>query len=120
VILDTSAILALVFDEPEKDEFIAKIGAVSVVGVGAPTLAESAIILASRLGEDGQRHLEGLIERSGIVVIPFDSAHWTVAVVTAPRSTSEIALPMPRHASPTGRCCARATISDKPTFNSPR
>ena len=79
MILDTSAILALIFGEPERDEFIAKIGFVSWVGVGAPTLVESAIVLGSRLGETGSRYLERLVERAGAVVIPFETAHWAIA-----------------------------------------
>jgi len=79
VILDTSAILALIFGEPERDEFIARIGRASSVGVGAPTLVESAIVLAARLGEDGPRHLSRLVARSGVVVIPFETAHWSIA-----------------------------------------
>ena len=79
MILDTSAILALVFDEPERDEFITKIATASSVGVGAPTLAESAIVAAARLGDAGRRHVDGIAGRSGIVVIPFDATHWAVA-----------------------------------------
>jgi len=79
VILDTSAILALVFDEPERDDFIRKINAASSVGVGAPTIVESAIVATARLGEIGRRHIDGLIDRSGIVVIPFEPTHWSVA-----------------------------------------
>lgn len=79
MILDTSAILALLFAEPEHDEFIAKIGRASSVGVGAPTLVESGIVLAARLGPDGPRHLERLVERAGVVVIAFEAAHWSIA-----------------------------------------
>lgn len=79
MILDTSAILALIFGEPERDEFIVKIGRASSVGIGSPTLVESAIVLAARLGDEGPRHLERLMERAGIVVIPFESAHWSIA-----------------------------------------
>lgn len=79
MILDTSAILALIFGEPDRDEFISKVGRASSVGVGAPTLVESAIVLAARLGEEGPRHLERLVERAGVVVIPFESSHWAIA-----------------------------------------
>lgn len=79
MILDTSAILALLFGEPERDEFIAKIGLASQVGVGAPTLVESAIVLAARLGEEGPRYLERLVDRAGVVVIPFEASHWSIA-----------------------------------------
>src|SRR5262249_29802504 len=47
----------------------------ATVGIGAPTLAESAIVLAARLGRESQRLPSLFVERAGIVVVPFDSAH---------------------------------------------
>jgi ribonuclease VapC len=79
VTLDTSAILAIVFREPERDELLGKLGAAPVVGVGAPTLAETAIVLAARLGEAGPRRLARILERAGSVVISFESPHWELA-----------------------------------------
>jgi ribonuclease VapC len=79
VILDTSAILAIVFREPERDEFLRKVGAAAEVGVGAPTLSETAIVLAARLGTSGVRHLARIVERAGIVVVSFELPHWEVA-----------------------------------------
>jgi ribonuclease VapC len=36
-------------------------------------------VLAARLGEGGQRLLSLMVERAGIVVVPFDSAHSQLA-----------------------------------------
>ena len=80
MILDTSAILAIVFREPEQDEFLRKIGAAPIVGVGAPTLVETGIVLAARLGERGFRSLSLMVERAGIVVISFDPPHFHLAI----------------------------------------
>jgi ribonuclease VapC len=79
VILDTSAILAVLFDEPEREAYVELIVAQPVVGVGAPTLAETSIVLASRVGAAAGRHLAGFVERAGLVVVPFDAAHWRAA-----------------------------------------
>ena len=79
MILDTSAILAVVFGEPDRDELLGRIGQAEVVGVGAPTLAETAIVLAARLGDEGPRTLARLVERAALVVIPFEQTHWQVA-----------------------------------------
>jgi ribonuclease VapC len=112
VILDTSAILALVFGEPESGDFIRKINAASAVGVGAPTLAESAIVAVARLGDAGRRHVEGLVSRSGIVVIPFGQDHWSVA------SDAWLRFGRGRHAAALnfGDCLAYATarLADRP------
>ena len=64
MIVDTSALLAVFFDEPEREDFLGKIGAADLVGIGAPTLAETAIVLAARLGEAGPRQLAHLVERA--------------------------------------------------------
>jgi ribonuclease VapC len=80
LILDTSAILAIVFGEPEHDEFLRKIGAAPTVGVGAPTLVETTIVLAARLGEQGQRLLSLMVERAAIVVVSFDPPHSQLAI----------------------------------------
>jgi ribonuclease VapC len=80
LILDTSAILAIVFREPEQDEFLRKIGAAATVGVGAPTLVETTIVLAARLGHQGQQLLSLFVERAGIVVVSFDPPHAKLAI----------------------------------------
>jgi ribonuclease VapC len=80
VILDTSAVLAVFFREPERDELLRKIGAAPLVGIGAPTLAETAIVLAARLGEAGPAQLGRLVERAGIVVVSFEPTHWRLAL----------------------------------------
>ena len=79
MIVDTSALLAIFFDEPDRDEFLGKIGAADLVGIGAPTLAETAIVLAARLGEAGPRQLAHLVERADMIVVPFDGPHWQAA-----------------------------------------
>ena len=79
MIVDSSALLAIFFDEPERDEFVGKIGAADVVGVGAPTLAEAGIVIAARLGEAGPRLLTELVDHAQMVVVPFDEPHWHAA-----------------------------------------
>jgi ribonuclease VapC len=80
LILDTSAVVAIVFREPEQDEFLAKIGRAPLVGIGAPTLVETTIVLAARLGEQGHKMLASIIERAGVVVVSFDPPHTRLAI----------------------------------------
>jgi ribonuclease VapC len=75
LILDTSAILAIVFQETEQDDFLHKIGGAPMVGVGAPTLVETTIVTAARLGEQAHRLISAMVDRAGIVVISFDAPH---------------------------------------------
>ena len=112
MIVDSSALLAIFFDEPERDDFIGKIGAAEVVGVGAPTLAETGIVIAARLGEAGLRLLTELADQAQVVVIPFDQPHWHAAAdawLRFGRGRHEAALNL-------GDCLAYATarIADRP------
>jgi ribonuclease VapC len=79
LILDTSAILAILFREPEQDDFLGKVGSAPMVGIGAPTLVETAIVLGARLGERAPSMLSAMVDRAGIVIISFDSPHWHLA-----------------------------------------
>jgi ribonuclease VapC len=79
VILDSSALLAILLGEAERHEFVHKIAAAPLVGVGAPTLAETAIVLAAKRGEAGPRELGSLVERAGLVVVSFEAPHWREA-----------------------------------------
>jgi ribonuclease VapC len=80
VIVDTSALLAVLFDEPEAPAF-ADMMTTSLVGVGAPTLAETAIVLQSRLAAGRAEHVLGrLMATIDAEVIPFSADHWQVSL----------------------------------------
>ena len=79
MILDTSAILAILFREPDEDYFLGKVGSAPMVGIGAPTLVETAIVLGARLGERAPTMLSAMVDRAGIVVVSFDPPHWQLA-----------------------------------------
>ncbi len=80
MIVDTSALVAVVFDEPERAEFMEKIGVAGTVGVGAPTLVETGLVLAGALGELGRDQLGRLVQSAELVVVPFDATHWQAAM----------------------------------------
>ncbi len=80
MILDSSAIVAIALDEPERDAFIAKIEKADSVGVGAPTLVEAGIVLAVRTGFEPDELLAELVSVGAAVVIEFGDAHWQEAL----------------------------------------
>jgi len=80
VILDSSALVAIALDEPERDAFVAKINAADTVGVAAPTLVEAGIVLSARVGEDASELLAELVAAADAVVIEFGAGHWQEAV----------------------------------------
>lgn len=80
MIIDASAILAVVFREAGYEEVLARLEAAPAVAAGAPTLAETGIVLHARLGEDSRGMLERILDELGIQEIPFGEVHWREAV----------------------------------------
>ncbi len=80
MIVDSSAIVAVLLQEPGHGELIQQLAAVTDVGVGAPTLGETGIVLAARLGPTGKTLLARFVGEVGLTVLPFTDAHWPVAV----------------------------------------
>ena len=80
MILDSSALIAMALDEPDRPALVEKINAAESVAVGAPTLVETGIVLSSRLGQDATELLSALVETADAVVIPFGPHHWQAAV----------------------------------------
>lgn len=79
MILDSSAIVAVIRRELEHAPLIeAMDGAVSLA-IGAPTLADAAIVLVARLGVVGRSFLSRFMEENRVIVIPFDDRHWGIA-----------------------------------------
>jgi ribonuclease VapC len=75
LILDSSALLALVFREPGHRRLLGAIAGARWLGVGAPTLAETGIVLETRLGAEARPTLAMLVEEIGLVVVPFEAIH---------------------------------------------
>lgn len=80
MILDSSAIVAVLLRQPEHEPLLEHLAAAEILGVGAPTLAETGIVLAARLGATGKSLLARFVQESGSLVIPFGDEHWRVAV----------------------------------------
>lgn len=80
MIVDSSAIVAVVLDEPGCEALIDKLGSADHAGIGAPTLAETAIVLSARLGRDARTLLSRFVDEASIEVVPFGEAHFRAAV----------------------------------------
>jgi ribonuclease VapC len=80
VILDTSAIVAIALREPGHADLLEKLGRSSKVGVGVPTLAETAIVLSARLRQDARGLLSRFVLEGSISTVPFGDAHFGAAV----------------------------------------
>lgn len=76
MILDSSAIVAILLNEDGADELEAKVAAAPALGIGAPTFVETLMVLSSRFGRElAARNLEGFLSRSEAVVVSFTEDH---------------------------------------------
>jgi ribonuclease VapC len=75
MVLDTSALLALLLDEPEAEGFRAAVEEDMTRLVSAATLLETALVIEARKGEPGGRELDTLIHKAEVVVVPVDAEH---------------------------------------------
>jgi len=66
--IDTSAIIAIMGDEPERRSFNERIEAASTPTISAASLLEARIVLFARSGENAVLALDAFILKSGIVV----------------------------------------------------
>ncbi len=80
MIVDRSAIVAIVLREPGWEDLVAKLSAETMCGVGAPTLAEAGAVLTARVGRKATSLLSRLVQEAGMTVIPFTEDHWRLAV----------------------------------------
>ncbi|HEX2253962.1 MAG TPA: type II toxin-antitoxin system VapC family toxin [Thermoanaerobaculia bacterium] len=80
MILDTSAIVAIVLNEPGAEDLIEAARATPVLAVAAPSLAEAGIVLQSRLQVEGQGLLDRFLRDFEVIVLSFSDRHWREAV----------------------------------------
>jgi ribonuclease VapC len=79
VILDSSAVVAIMLREPECEQLLARMRDAPRLGIGAATLLETGIVVSARLADDARGLLARLLLESGIVVLPVTDAHFGVA-----------------------------------------
>lgn len=80
MIVDSSALLAIVFREAGYERLLERMESADAVAAGTPTLAETGIVLHARLGERSRGLLERMLDELGIQEIPFGEVHWREAV----------------------------------------
>jgi ribonuclease VapC len=73
MVLDTSALLALLLDEAEAEDFRTALELDEVRLVSAATLLETAIVIESRKGDAAGRELDRLIDKAAIDVVAVDA-----------------------------------------------
>ncbi len=72
MVLDTSALLVLLLNEPEAGAFRVAVEDDHTRLVSAGTLLEAALVIEARKGEPGGRELDLLVQKAEIQVVPVD------------------------------------------------
>jgi ribonuclease VapC len=80
MIVDTSAIVAIVMREHGFEAVQARLAAGGPAGIGAPTLVETGIVLSARMQGDARGLLARLLAEASIAVVPFGEDHYLVAL----------------------------------------
>lgn len=79
MVIDTSALLAVLQDEPERRAFNEAIEAADARAMSTATFVESSIVIEARYGAEGVRDLDLFIERAAIELVPVDAAQARIA-----------------------------------------
>jgi ribonuclease VapC len=79
MVIDTSALVAILTGEPERTRFIATLEAAESCCLSAGTYVESSIVIDSRYGSEGLRDLDLFLATAGADVVPLDRDQALVA-----------------------------------------
>ena len=74
MVLDTSALVAILLGEPERDQLIAVLADAADPLISAGTLLEASIVVQSKLGDDGLTDLDELLATAGVRCVAVDLA----------------------------------------------
>jgi ribonuclease VapC len=112
MIIDSSAILAVIGKEPGYERIVHELAASSGTRIGAPTRLETGIVLTARFGPRGRTVLARFLQENYIQTVAFDDAHADAAL----DAYSRFGKGRHRAALNFGDCCtyAIASVADEP------
>jgi ribonuclease VapC len=79
MVIDTSAVTAILFDEPEADRFETLIVADHTRLISAASVLESSLVVEARLGDAGGQGLDLMLHRAQVEIIPVDADQVEIA-----------------------------------------
>lgn len=74
MVIDSSALVAILADEPERARFVDAIEADEMRLISAAAFVDVSSLIEARHGEAGWRYLDLFIERAAIEIVPVDEA----------------------------------------------
>ena len=107
MIIDSSAILAVVGKEPGYERILHALAISQQARIGAPTRLETGIVMMARFGPRGKTVLSRFLQENAVTIIAFGEEHAAVALDAYSRFGKG------RHPAALnfGDCCAYATAS---------
>lgn len=79
MVIDTSALTAILLDEPERDAYVRLIAEAPRRLISSGTLVEAGLVMEARRGERAGREPDLFLRRAGIEVVPVDETQATLA-----------------------------------------
>ena len=79
MIIDTSALVAILDQEPEADRIVRAIAAVPDRMLSAANLVEAGMVMQARRGDEGARDLDLLLAKLKIEIVPFTARQAEIA-----------------------------------------
>ena len=72
MVIDTSAILAILQREPERRAFLEAIEAADTARISVANFVETSLVIESRYGSEGVRYLDRFVSRAAIEIVSVD------------------------------------------------
>lgn len=79
MVIDTSALVAILNDEPERRQIIDRIAAAGTRLISAATVLEAGIVIEAHRGEHAGRELDLFLHRAHFEIVPVDAGQAEIA-----------------------------------------
>jgi ribonuclease VapC len=79
VVVDTSALIAILLSEPERDRFVDLLAEADDPLISAATLAEASIVMLAKTGPDGVGDLDDLLAAAAVRCVAVDATQAQIA-----------------------------------------
>ena len=78
MILDSSALVAIICAEPGWESLVHKLALARTIVIGAPTVAETQMVLSIKLGSNGAAKSDQLLAELQATIVPFARNHVSI------------------------------------------
>jgi len=79
MIVDTSALVAILYQEGDAETFVRAINAAPVCRLSVVNLVELSMVIEAQLGAEGAQQLDALVRRADVVIEPVTLEHGVLA-----------------------------------------